>query len=144
MPRIDYYGLENEIKAILESQIDDVTFSVEDEIILNESSGRVVGIFLTERAPAPNQHLSAGRRVDYHLSFSIWCFAYSLEKSEAIRIRSELVGLVESALLQNPTLNDQVERSWLGGGKLTVMPDREQGFASGGEVVFTAVTQLTV
>ena len=140
MARVDYYALEQEIQAILQADaaLAGVRIVVEDEILFGAETTPWVGIYLDRRdAPADIQRIG-GTRTDYRLRFSIWCWEYSLDSvSTAARLRDDLVGKVEVALMGNRTLNDLVATSWLEGGEF--MSARTQGsWLMGAEIVLVA------
>lgn len=141
MARIDYFAIEEEIAELIRSHPD---FSgcqvlVEEELIFGADAVPWVGVYLDRRDAQPNQSLAAGTRTRMLVSFSIWVWVFGLDAQSALKQRDEYVGKLELVLMQNRTLNDKVDMSWIEGGELPSarVPD-SAGFTSGGEVVLKA------
>jgi hypothetical protein len=144
MARVDYFGIQEQIAAILRDDEDVralvAEVSVEEEVVMNEMAPHVI-IYLEDRqAPADMQGLRAGQATRFLLRFSIWCIAYSIEKiSHAIKLRDELIGTVEVALMKERSLRGAVNKCWLEGGQMpsSRLPNNA-GWFSGGEIVLVA------
>ncbi len=144
--RIDYYAIEEAIKAVLDG---DATLSsagvlvlIEEQIIFDvEARGGWVVIYAERRDPSNESGISAGQRQRYAIRFSLWCWAYSLEGTkDAMERRDDLVGNVEVALLGNRSLSGAVHKTILGGGDLAggPLPQDMGGFVAGAEIILTA------
>jgi hypothetical protein len=147
MARINYYAIEEAIKAILDADVDvqthwdkrETRIIIEREIIFGMDECPCVLIYLDRReAPANMQGLSGGQRTRMSLHFSLWVAEFHLDSvAEASQNRDDLMGLVEVALMKERTLNDTVGVSWLDGGEfLTAQTDN--GFISCGEILLAA------
>lgn len=141
MARVNYFEIENQIRAVLAaaSDLTGVTILVEEEIAVQR--GNVVGIYLDDRsAPSELQSISAGTRTRLYVQFSIWCWHFGIgrDRRPAMQARDDLVGKVEIALMGNRNLNNTVNTSWLEGGEFISGPDPTgDQFMSGAQVRLT-------
>ena len=141
MPRINYFNIETQIKAVLDadSNLTGTAVLVEEEIAVQR--GNVIGIYLDDRsAPSELQSISSGTRTRFFVQFSIWCWHFGIgrDRSPAMQARDDLVGKVEIALMGNRTLNATVNTSWLEGGEFISGPDPTgDQFMSGAQVRLT-------
>lgn len=140
MARVDYFAIEQAIQQVLladEDLRDRVTVLVEAGVTPEREP--LVVIHLDRReAPANLQTLSAGTTTHLRLRFSILCYSYALEVAELMRLRDDLTGKVEVALMRNPTFNGAVELSWLEGGEFETPAKSDEGFAMWAEVALVA------
>ena len=148
MARVDYFGIEEAIKSILDADADlaGVEVLIEEELTIQR--GNVVGIYLDDRdAPNEDQSLSAGTRTRFNVRFSIWCWHFGVGRDRRVPMeqRDDLIGKVEIALMKERTLNDTVNSSWLEGGEFLSGPDPTGNqFMSGASVMLIAdVTAAT-
>ena len=141
MSRVNYFEIENQIRAVLAAATDlaGVTILVEEEIAVQR--GNVVGIYLDDRsAPSELQSISAGTRTRLLVQFSIWCWHFGIgrDRRPTMQARDDLVGKVEIALMGNRNLNSTVNTSWLEGGEFISGPDPTgDQFMSGAQVRLT-------
>lgn len=139
---MDYYDIANEIAEVLkaDSTMDGVQVTVEDDAPLD--SGPWVSIGIVNRSTPPSQPLAAGTKTRFQIRIGVWCWQFSLESTGvASRLRDDLVGKVEIALMKNRTLNNKVSFSWLEGGDMMserIQNDNMSGFIAGGEIVMVA------
>lgn len=142
MSRVDYYDLATEIREILiaDDTLEGVQVTVEDDAPLD--SGPWVSVVLVNRSTPMGQPLAGGTRTRFNVRFSLWCWQFSLESTGvASKLRDDLVGKVEIALMANRTLNNKVASSWLEGGDMMserVQNDNISGYIAGGEVILIA------
>jgi len=138
MARVNYFDIETTLEDILKDDptLAGTTILVEEELTFQQDD--IVIIYLDRRvAPANEQSLSAGKRTRMDLSFSIWCFHYGLELRDVMKARDDLLGKIEIVLMNNRTLRDKVETSWLEGGEFQTLKTEDQAFMSGAEIVLT-------
>lgn len=150
--RLDYWGIEQELKLILLDQLHEYTVVVEQEILFSPEMTPYVTIYCDGRSLAPHQVIAAGRRVKYHVELSIWVWTFAMELARAVKQRDDCVSEIELVLMGNRTINDKVETSWITGGRLpsTKLPTRDDmaqysgGYLSGGEIKLIAVADATI
>lgn len=104
-----------------------VKVEVEPDFSLAFEYGVLIAIYPDRwDAPAEMQRIGAGRRLDKRITFSLWICSMGLDLLEATRLRDEVQGEVELALMSNRRLNNTVATSWPAGGEyLTVGPGNE-------------------
>lgn len=126
MAAIDYFAIEEAVQTTLAGYnglktSDGVKVLVEEDFLHvagGMDNGKVVIVYLDDRAATPGQPLAAGQRTRFAVGFSIWVFAVSAESfKKAAELRDDLVGLVEVALMTNRTLSNGVAFLYLGGGE---------------------------
>lgn len=149
MPAIDYFGIEEAIKAVLEAdagfQGQNAAVHIEEEFSHAMTDGKVVFIYSDRRAPTPGQPIAAGQQTRYQIRHSIWSRSYSIESMrKAMEIRDDLLGVVETALMKNRSLNDAVSTSWLEGGEMMSgkVPGKP-GFIASAETVLVVEKKTT-
>ena len=132
MARIDYFEIGQQIKQVLidDPDLDGVTVLVEEQPVFGE--GDVIVIWPARRIAPPGQSLSAGTRVTYDIDYAIWCYGQALDASEASRMRDNLVGRAEIALMRNRTLNGAAKHITLRGGEFGARD--EPVFVRGAEI----------
>lgn len=139
--RIDYFGILQAIKNILGiySETAGIRTEIEPGQLFAAESTPVIQIFLDRRdAPARKQVLTAGRSTDFEVKVSIWCGEYHPESIEVAANRmSDLIALVELALMTDHSLQGLVITSWIDGGDFLLGPG-EGGFVSWGEIRLVA------
>ncbi len=141
MAAIDYFDLEEEIKAVLDADASllELNVAVFVERQMTHRQGPVIGIYLAGReANDERQNLAAGTETRFVIEFAIWCWEFGLEVAPAYKKLYTLLGLVEVALMRNRTLNAKVASSWLGGGIIDNALDSEGGFVVGSVIEFFA------
>lgn len=140
--RVDYYGIETAIKDILEADAgndlpDNLKVFIESQIAFNDEGCPGVYIYLDRRdAPPQIQRIAAGTRTDMEVDLSLWCAEFHDSVEDASRLRDDLIGKVEVALMADRTLNDTVTAFWLRGGDFNMLQDN--GFLSMGEIKMRA------
>lgn len=151
MSRVDYYAITEEIKTILDASAHITStpnIVVEDDVIFGtfDHTPQIM-VYLTNRTPAPNQRIAAGRDTRYRLQFSIWVWCSGLGKQgvkDAINLRNDLLGQIELELMEKRTLNEMVDGLWLQGGDMTsIRPDKTR-FVSGAELIIIAEVSATL
>jgi hypothetical protein len=125
MAIIDYTGIENEIKSILDNDSRTnsfggraTTIEVEGEAILNEVSCPQIQIFLEEHETLQDTE-TIGGATPYltSLSIVIWMYDFNLENVGGSQARDTMLGKVKEVLKENKTLNDTVLYFKFGGGE---------------------------
>jgi hypothetical protein len=145
MARIDYHGIKQNIKDVLEANIPDVdTVYVEEDLQVSAEMSPWMCVYLTGREVPEDQPIAAGKRTRMRVNFSVWVWVFNLELDRAERDRDRLVGEIELALMNNRSLNESVEGVLLDGGELPSNRDPDSpGFFSGGEVrILVDVTSI--
>ena len=145
MARIDYFGIEIAIKAVLEADanLGGVSVLVERPMDLNFAigNGLVIGIYMTSRNAPDEQPIAGGKRAYIIVEMKLICRSYGTDSLEAvIRRRDDLIGNVELALLgtADKTLGDTVRFFYLQGGEMVSGEDPDFGYLSEGEVTVMA------
>jgi hypothetical protein len=145
MAALDYTAIETELADIVQAGLPGCRVLVEDDLVFGAEDSPQIVIFFERRDLAPNQRLAAGRRVDYHLRFSIWVWVNGLEARAAAVMRNEIIGKLELILMRDRTVRDMVETGWIEGGEMANAKDPQNTwYIAGGEVVFVAVTNATL
>lgn len=121
MSAANYYAVSAAIKAVIAANsatIGNADVQIETLPMLDPEGIRKVYILVDGRdAPAGEQRLAAGRTTDFLVTYSIWCFGFHIESGEAAaKMRDDLIGAVEIALMNNRTLNGTVHTCWIEGG----------------------------
>lgn len=147
MARVDYWGIEQEIRTVILANADVAATSgiqvlVEEEISMHRTPTVVVTLE-GRSAPDDLQTLSAGQRTRLFLDVVILVHFYAMEVSEAARLRDTLIGNVEIALMNNRTLNNLVSNLWLTGGAIVTVGG-QAGFNAVGEVRVTVDVTASV
>ena len=146
MARVNYFALEEAIQTILRADptLSGVSVEIEREIEFIDNAQSAVIIYLDGReAPEDMQRLAAGTRTDFHVMFTLWCMEFHLDSiAQAAKLRDDLIGKVEVALMKERTLNGNVQGSWLEGGEF-LTADSGSGFLSAGEIKLVAKTHGT-
>lgn len=139
MPRADYWGAVKEIQHIIQSQFNDLTVRIEEDMQFAAEQTPWVCVYLDSREVPDDQPLAAGRVTRLRVRFSIWVWCFNMELAAAVKARDEWVGDIESALLANRTLNDRLDGLWIEGGELPSAKDPDTpGFFSGGEILIAS------
>lgn len=140
MAKIDYWAIEEEIKYIIDSNLDGYQVEIEEDLMFAAEQSPWVGIYLVRRDPTEGQSIAAGTRLRYALQFSIYVWCFHFDKKEAVRQRDDALGELEVLFLANRTLNDKVDFVMVQGGELQSgrVEGDIGGFVSGGEIVLTA------
>lgn len=147
MARISYLGIANKIKSILENDelIAEKTRSItlcEDNIQSAELMPWI-GIYPITRRPSATQTIAAGQRWRFEITYEIWVYAFSMVgPEEALTMTEELLGLVEVALLREPTLGGMAQMIRLDGGDFD-NARTEGSFVMGGSVRLNVLATAT-
>jgi hypothetical protein len=146
VPRISYLGIANQIKRVLEN--DETIASLARAITIAEGhiqSAELmpwIGIYPITRRPS-GQVLAAGTRWRFEITFEIWAYALSMVGPEAaLNSAEELLGLIEVALLKDPTLGGTVQMFRLDGGDFD-NARVDESFVMGGSVRLVALAMAT-
>lgn len=135
MARVDYRGIEESIRDVIQANqaTEDAQVLIEEELTFDR--GRTIILRLVSRsADADLQSLSAGTRTRFLITYSITCFFFALEVSEAARGRDQLLGEVELVLMANRQLGrTDIATSYLEGGDFD-QGGAGDGFFAGGEI----------
>ena len=116
MAIIDYLGIENAIKTILDNDSRSnafggrtTTIEVESEYILNAEKCPYIAIFLDSYTTLEDTQ-TIGGATPYltSLSIQIWCYDCSLENLQGATNRDTMLGKVKEVLKDNKTLSDNV------------------------------------
>lgn len=150
MPAIDYYGIEEAVKTVLEADTDfqatGAKVFIEEEFVHGMADiGKAVMIYLDKRRPTPGQPAAAGQQTRYQMQLSLWTRAFFVESiRRAINERDDLLGVVEVALMRKRSLNDAVSMLWLEGGEfMTGKSSKPHGFLAAAETVLTVEKKTT-
>lgn len=147
--RIDYYDILQAVRTAIVSDAEverhnpELTQRVYIERPLT-LEGPSIFIYRERRdAPAEEQRISQGRRVDYDFSVTVWCLEVDFDSVEkASRRCDNLLGKVELALLNDRTLGGTVAYHWITGGEFTSGEDN--GFFSAAEIALTARVHASI
>lgn len=143
MAAIDYSGVEDQLKTILEAAatMAGVRVYIEEEPQFGMMDHqKAVSIFLHSRTPSAGQSLSAGKRTRYDVRYSLWCTFFSLESFKiACAGRDALLGAVELVLMADRTIGGKVNSSWLEGGQFLSARDEGVGvYVASAETILVA------
>lgn len=146
MARIDYANIARQIKAVLEADaaLAGTLVTIEKDVLLGFERTPWANIRAVRRAPTAEQPIFAGKITKYHVTYAVECWESSLEGPEvAARLRDDLIGKVEIALMGNRTLNNSVEMLVLDGGEF-MLGEQDGHIFVGGEVLVrvTASAQI--
>lgn len=137
MARISYLGIANAIKKTLEE--DEVIAAQTRAITLCEDNIAAaeimpwIGIYPITRRPAATP-LAAGTMQRFDITYEIWVYSFSMVgPEEALTLTEELLGLVELAILRNPTLGGLAQAVRFDGGDFD-NAKTEGSFVMGGSV----------
>jgi hypothetical protein len=119
---IDYNGIEDNLKSILESdsRTSGATIYIEEEPQFGLSDVQQAILICLDRRTAPDaQHIAAGRRTRYYLQGTLVTVFFSLESFKAARAGcNTLLGQLELVLMANRTIGGLATSSWLTGGEM--------------------------
>ena len=122
MAAANYYNVAAQIKAVIAADpagaIGAADVQIEQLPILDPQGIRKVYILTDDRqAPAGEQMIMAGKSTDFLVTYSIWCFGFHLDEGQdAAKMRDDLMGAVEVAIMNDRTLNGSVRTCWIEGG----------------------------
>ena len=147
MSAVDYSGVRNQLKSILESD----TLTADAQIYIEEDpqfgladAQKVIFICLDGRtAPPGEQSLSAGKRTRYHLQCVLITAYFSMESFEQACVgRDALLGNMELVLMKDRTIGGKATSSWLEGGPMfSVRNPGNNVWAAVAETTFTIDVQ---
>lgn len=139
MAKVDYFAIAEELAEIIRADMPDVMVVVEEELIVGPDNSPIVAVYVDRREIPANQPMAAGLKMRVVPYFAVWVWTYGLNVKEAIKQRDSVIGDVELLLMQNRTINDMVDTSWIDGGRMpTAMLPESSGFTSGGEIIVRA------
>jgi hypothetical protein len=116
MAIIDYLGIENAIKDLLDNDSrtnsfggKTTTVDVEGEFMLNEVKCPYIAIFL-DAYETLEDTTTIGGSTPYltSLRIQIWCYDFSLENLSGATNRDTMLGAVKEVLKENKTLSNNV------------------------------------
>ena len=146
MARINYFAIEQEIQKVLKEDASLVSAGVvhvvvEEDVVTSPEMCPWVGVYIADRESAGSP-LTAGQQQRFKVRYEVWCYDHALEVPEASKLRDELLGKVEVALLKKPTLNGKVTSMLITGG--TFDSGRTAvGFLQGGSIVLEIEKKAT-
>jgi hypothetical protein len=111
MAIIDYLGVENAIKSLLEadSRTEDNTVEVEPEFMLIPDKCPYVAIYLDSYETLANTETIGGTKPYLTgLNIQIWCYTFSFENLDGATRRDSMLGNVKEVIKDNDTLSDTV------------------------------------
>lgn len=143
MAAIDYVGIRNQLKTILESdsRLEGVRVYVEEEPQIGLSDvQKAIAVFTDTRLPHSDQSISRGTRTRYNLRMSLWTVYFSMESyQDACNGRDTLMGQLELVLMENRTVAGKVTTSWLEGGEMfSARAAQSSTFVAAAETVFVS------
>lgn len=134
MAKIDYYAIAEQIAAILNAAVPGMTTLVEEPRPAGPDQNPSACVQIRRRsAPENLQALTAGTQLMIEIDASIIVEAFAMSIRQAIELRDDYIGDVESALMANRTLSNMVEVIFIEGGELETGRD-SQGYYATGEV----------
>lgn len=144
MAAIDYYGIEDTIRSTLATACGSGV-NVTAEVQQPMDTKPWVSIYLTGRTAPEDQPIAAGTRQRYQLNFSIWVWCWSLDNpAKAAEARDDLIGTVETALMNNRNMGGAIDTGYLQGGSFETAKDDRNIHVAGGEVVFVAEARASI
>ncbi len=123
MAAVDYSGIRDQIKSLLESdaRTSGATVFIEEDpqFGLSDVQQAIVICLDGRTAPPAAQRLAAGLRTQYHLQCVLVTVYFSMESFKAACDgRDTLLGQMELVLMANRTIGGLANSSWLEGGPL--------------------------
>ena len=144
MAAIDYNGITTTIRDTIATEVGS-DYYVTANMAQPAETRPWVAIYLDGRTPTDNQPIAAGTRQRYTLNYSIWCWCWSLNGPEhAGEARDDLMGLVETALMENRKMGGLVENGVLAGGEFQTAKDDKGVWLMGGEIIYRADVTATI
>lgn len=153
MAKIDYFGIEEAISAVLladtEFQATGGKVFIEEDFVHGlPDDGIAAMIYIDRRTPTPGQPIAAGQQTRYLVRFSIWARAFALDSMKAaINKRDDFLGVIETALMRKRTLNhagtDVVSLAYLEGGEMASGRFPKGGFIAQAETVLVVEKKST-
>ena len=146
MARIDYFLVEQEIQKVIKEDATIVSAGVvhvvvEEDVVTSPEMCPWVGIYIADRESAGSP-ITAGQQQRFRVRYEVWCYEHAMDVPEASRLRDDLIGKVEVALLKKPTLNGKVTSMLITGG--TFDSGRTAvGFLQGGSIVLEIEKKAT-
>jgi len=144
--RIDYFLVEQEIQKVIKEDATIVSAGVvhvvvEEDVVTSPEMCPWVGIYIADRESAGSP-ITAGQQQRFRVRYEVWCYEHAMDVPEASRLRDDLIGKVEVALLKKPTLNGKVTSMLITGG--TFDSGRTAvGFLQGGSIVLEIEKKAT-
>jgi len=144
--RINYFAIEQEIQKVLKEDASLVSAGVvhvvvEEDVVTSPEMCPWVGVYIADRESAGSP-ITAGQQQRFRVRYEVWCYEHAMDVPEASRLRDDLIGKVEVALLKKPTLNGKVTSMLITGG--TFDSGRTAvGFLQGGSIVLEIEKKAT-
>ncbi len=136
MAVIDYYGIEEAIKSVIDAELSGNFICLVEQEIMLDPDRSFIGIYLNRRdAPADIQTMSAGQRTRYDLTVSIWVYTMALEVALAAEIRDDLIGNLERELMEHRSTINGGDFFIQGGEFQSAKDDEGEFFVLGAETV---------
>lgn len=138
MARISYLAIARKIKETLENDPDIAaaarTITVAEDNIAAAELMPWVCIYPISRRPTTGQSLAANTRWRFEIMYEIWAYGFSmLGPEDALQQCEDLLGMIEVALLRDPTLGGLAQMQRLDGGDFD-NAKTEGSFVMGGSV----------
>tara|TARA_E500000178_G_C16638055_1_gene580690 strand:+ start:136 stop:576 length:441 start_codon:yes stop_codon:yes gene_type:complete len=111
MAIIDYLGIENAVKDLIENNADTSGYTVLVEPIdaVKTDACPYVAIYLDSwDSPADEELIGGTKPVRTFLTLEIWCYDFSLENLAGAEARDDMLGKVKEVLKLNRTISDTV------------------------------------
>lgn len=143
MSAIDYAGIRNQLKTILEndSRLSGVRVYIEEEPQIGLSDvQKAIAVFTDNRTPDPGQSISKGTRTRYLLRTSLWTVYFDMSSYlAACDGRDGVLAQLELVLMDNRTIGGKVTASWLEGGEMFSAHHAQSSvFVSAAETIFVS------
>jgi hypothetical protein len=119
MATIDYVGIENAIKSLInaDSSTSSYTVNVEPSEAIQPDACPYVAIWLHNwDSPADDELIGGTNPIRTFLIIDIWCYAFSMENLDGATLRDTMLANVKNVLKANRTLSDNVVVTRFDGG----------------------------
>lgn len=142
MPAIDYAGIRNGLKTILEADALTAAARVyveeEPQFGMADAGGGVIAVFMDRRVAITGQSIAAGKRTNYHVYLTVWVAFFSMDSYKvAADGRDGLLANTELVLMKDRTIGGKVTASWLEGGQMISARD-------GGSNAYVAAAEIAL
>ena len=135
MATIDYIGIENKIKALINADGNTSSYTVEVEpsdAIRTEACPYVAIWLHSWDSPADDELIGGSNPVRTFLIIEIWCYAFSMENLDGSTLRDTMLANVKNVLKANRSLDDEVVITRFDGGEFQNQQDTNNlGFFKG-------------
>lgn len=132
MAKVDYYAIAEQIKRVLDNSVPGLTTLIEEPRPAGPDQNPSACVQIRRRsAPESLQSLTAGTQLMMEVDASIIIEAFAMNIRQAIELRDDYIGDVETALMGNRTLYNTVEVTFIDGGELETGRDSSGYYATG-------------